>query len=578
MKLIECIPKELLDATNDFARKLEWARRVPPYEIHKWWARRYSGIIRLFLIYSYSEYNIIKNVDNYHKFVNDLYWNPPRVKNKILLDPFCGGGTILLEGSTLGFRSYGIEINKLQFNILNMYKSLTKLDIADLYNRIILVANQINNKLWHTYCEKWHDALVIHTYIAWKNKSDKFQLKFNEIKRYKTFSYYYCEMCNNIYKSNSNATKCIYCDNEFNKIYNNDFEFGKLQPYALEYYCFTCKTRKIKMPDHKDLKLFNITLDRNERRPIPLLNETRRLINKGFSDFNDLLTNRQIITFDNFLMSFKNTPYEGISKLMVSDALRSCSLLAYYSPKYRKVIPAFIIKSYWMPLQPVELNPLSFINDNSLRPLGRGNIISSFNKLIRAIDYMNYNHNYDYKAYLGDAEDILKKINKKIDIVFTDPPYVDYQFYSDLSLFSLSILNDITSKELNNLLDKELVVRKKSDMNKYKNKLSNIFNLLKRCLKGDGKILITFHHSDKKVIKEIIDIFRFNNLNLDALYPVIGESSGKLSKRKLYIDLLFVLSKKRKQTYYTSTDIWITEEDKKLIDSIGELVLYYDRK
>ena len=48
MKVIERIPQELLDATNEFAKNLEWSRRLPIYEIHKWWARRYSGIVRLF--------------------------------------------------------------------------------------------------------------------------------------------------------------------------------------------------------------------------------------------------------------------------------------------------------------------------------------------------------------------------------------------------------------------------------------------------------------------------------------------------------------------------------------------------
>ena len=575
MKLIERIPQELLDATNNFAKKLEWSRRVPVYEIHKWWARRYSGIVRLFLIYSYMDYNKIKKINNYDDFISEIYWNPPRIKGRTLLDPFCGGGTILLESSNLGFEACGIEINKLAFNILIAYKSLKKLDINSFQKHIMSFSRKINDKVWSTKCSEGHKSLIVHTFLSWKNKKDKLQMKYNEIKRVNNESIYYCEECNRVFKDKPDLNACPYCNNEFNKSFRG--EFDTLHPYAIEYYCPVCKKREIKKVDKNDLKLFYVFKNmKTKKKPIPKLNETTRLLNKGFKDFTDLLTFRQNFTFQEFLKQFKNTSYERISKLMVSDALRSCSLLAYYSPKYRKVIPAFVIKSYWLPSQPVELNPLSFIENNgTLRPLGRGNLISSFRKLVKTINY-DGGYNSNYNVYLGASQDKLKKIRKKFDIIFTDPPYADYQFYSDLSLFNLSIIDELSPKDLNYLLDKEIVLRKKEDIKSYKNQLYLVFMLMKKKLNRNGKIIVTFHHSDENMIKELLNIFKSLKLNLDAIYPVIGESSGKLSKRKLYFDLLFVLSTKKKETYYTTTNTFFTEEDKKLINSINKLVVYYN--
>lgn len=579
MKVIDKIPKELLDATNRFAIRLEWARRRPIYEIHKWWARRYSGIIRLFLIYSYLDYNSIKNVNNYNDFVVELYNNPPTVSNSSLLDPFCGGGTIILEASRLGFNAYGIEINKLAYMILDVYKYLKKADLTQFKKELINFAQEINSDIWSTKCIHGHNAFIIHTFLAWKNSNGIIQLKHNKLMDLSNnFGVFYCEKCDSIFKAKKDIDYCPKCFKEFNNNVENPKEYVELYPYAIEYYCPYCATRGLKALDELDRINFNgVNNIRICDFKIPELNETKRLIDKGFRYFDELLTPRQKMTFIKFLERFKGTAYEKISKIMVSDSLRSCSLLAYYSPKYRKVIPGFIIKSYWLPIQPVELNPLSFINDNgTLKPLGRGNLISSYRKLLRAAKN-GYEYKYDFQIYLGAAQDLLKDIKRKFDVVFTDPPYADYQFYSDLSLFSLSILGEADNHYINYLLNKEIVLRNQSKWESYLANIKKVFKLVREKLKKSGRIIITYHHSNINIIKAFIKIFKDIGLNLDAVYPVIGESSGKLTPRKMYIDLLFVFSKESKDTYWVSTDIYFTQHDKKLIESIGEIIDEYNR-
>lgn len=579
MKVIERIPQELLDATNEFAKNLEWSRRLPIYEIHKWWARRYSGIVRLFLIYSYLDYNKLNGVKDFNKFVSNLYWDPPKVDGKTLLDPFCGGGTIILEASKLGFESYGIEINKLAYLILDSYKKLNKLDLHKLKREIINFAEEINKGLWRTQCKKGHDAVIIHTFLAWKDKKGNLQIRTNKIKDLDgDKSVYYCEKCDQIFEEKSGISCCPFCCNDLYKQHNRQKEYCELHPYALEYYCPVCGVREIKKVDKLDVENFfnhNFKIKIQALTKIPPLNETNRLIKNGIRYFDELLTPRQRITFYEFLKRFRKTPYEKISKLMVSESLRSCSLLAYYSPKYKKVIPGFVIKSYWLPIQPVELNPVSFIDNGFLKPLGRGNLISSYKKIFKALKN-DYGYVNNYKVYLGASQDILKKLRKKFDIVFTDPPYADYQYYSDLSLFNLSFLQELNKEYMDYLLDKEIVLRKKSEIEHYISKLLEVFAFVKKRLSTNGKIIITFHYPDITVIKEFVSIFRQLQLNLDAVYPVFGESSGKLSKRKLYLDLLFVFSKRNTETYSVLTNIYLTKEDERLIQFIDRIVEEYN--
>ncbi len=571
------IPQQLLDATNEFAKNLEWSRRLPIYEIHKWWARRYSGIVRLFLIYSYLDIDELSKVSDYKKFVHNLYFNPPKIDRKSLLDPFCGGGTIILEASKLGFDSYGIEINKLAYLILDSYKELYHLSLYNLKNEVIKFVDEINKKFWTTRCKYGHEAIIIHTFLGWKDKEGKLQIKYNKITDLNNGkSLYYCEKCDILFEDKPDLDQCPYCGNYFNKNFNGPNDYKEIYPYAIEYYCPICKKREIKKADKEDIRNFfhieNLKISRVE---IPVLNETIRLVKKGFKYFDELLTPRQKITFFEFLNKFKGTPYEKISKLMVSDSLRSCSLLAYYSTKYKKVTPAFVIKSYWLPVQPVELNPVSYINDGIIRPLGRGNLISSFNKISKVINN-NDSYSNNYKIYFGAAQDILNKINKKFDIIFTDPPYADFQYYSDLSIFNLSILGELDEKYLGYLLNKEVVLRDRNDFSSYYSKLSQVFGLIKNHLTKKGKLLLTFHHSDMNLILDFLKTFKMLKFNLDAIYPVFGESSGKLMKRKLYIDLLFIFSLEKKETYYVPTNVYITEEDKKLINFIEKIERWYN--
>ena len=570
MKAVDQIPEELLDSVNDFAKSLEWVRRLPVYEVYKWWARRYSGIVRLFLVFSDMDYKHIKDSGDYSNLVRELYYNPPKVDGKKLLDPFVGGGSTLIEGSVVGYDPYGIEINRLACIGLEAIRDLPSTDLNSFEYEIRSVINSLLD-IWTTKCHNGHDAIIVYTFLAWKKENGELQIRINRVKG----NIYFCEKCNKLIRGD-NLDKCPDCENEFNKKLKRR-EFYELSPYAIEYYCPVCNTKSIKSPDPDDIRKYNsYKIDRITK--IPRLTETNRLFYAGIEYFEELFTPRQYITIKSFMDHFRDTPYEKIAKVVVSNVVRFCSILACFSNSGKKVLPAFVIKSYWLPTHPVEFNPIAFKNKNGLTSIGGVNIISSLNKLKKAKEFMVKNGiEPKYKIYCGPSQDIIPTLNETFDIVFTDPPYGDYQYYTDLSILGLSMIGEYCENMLSHTLQKEVVLRDKN-LKGFQIGLYDVFSKAISKLSDEGKIITTFHHHNEKVLYGFIEVFKNLPIRLHAIYPVIGESSGgTLYKRKLYLDLILVFGKKKQSIHYAFTKLKFTEYDEKLQNSILKLIDFYER-
>ena len=104
-------------------------------------------------------------------------------KNEIILDPFCGSGTTLLETILLGRNTIGIDINPLAILISEV--KTTPLDIAELSSAIQLIKERIRNcnkkttidfpNIEYWFCKKAIDELSKIKYVIQDTKS-----KFNE--------------------------------------------------------------------------------------------------------------------------------------------------------------------------------------------------------------------------------------------------------------------------------------------------------------------------------------------------------------------------------------------------------------
>jgi putative DNA methylase len=104
----------------------------PIYQMHKWFARRASCVFRAILL------GCLKpaGTDIIAEFYKD-HTHDPDTSNKIILDPFMGGGTTVVEALRLGCRVIGIDLNPVAWFIVKTEVEPVDIDaLKDAFERL----------------------------------------------------------------------------------------------------------------------------------------------------------------------------------------------------------------------------------------------------------------------------------------------------------------------------------------------------------------------------------------------------------------------------------------------------------
>src|SRR5512135_1655831 len=109
----------------------------PIYQMHKWFARRASCVFRAILL------GCLKpaGTDIMAEFYKD-HTNDPDTNGKLILDPFMGGGTTVVEALRLGCKVVGIDLNPVAWFIVKTETTPVDIDALqqsfdDLANRAV---------------------------------------------------------------------------------------------------------------------------------------------------------------------------------------------------------------------------------------------------------------------------------------------------------------------------------------------------------------------------------------------------------------------------------------------------------
>ncbi len=95
--------------------------------MNRWWARRSSAVFRAILIGLLDE-NPNADVRNLYANSNTKY---PQASEQVILDPFMGGGTTVVEALRVGFRTIGVDLNPLASFIVKNECTAVDLDNLD---------------------------------------------------------------------------------------------------------------------------------------------------------------------------------------------------------------------------------------------------------------------------------------------------------------------------------------------------------------------------------------------------------------------------------------------------------------
>lgn len=122
------------------------------------------------------EYFLDNHTDNFKK---EIFFN----QGDIVLDPFCGSGTTLVQSNELGMHSIGIDISS--FNALLSNCKVTKYDLSNIYNEISKITSALKSYISNTRTLEFEEKLTKQLYEFNNNffpvPEFKYRLKRKEI-------------------------------------------------------------------------------------------------------------------------------------------------------------------------------------------------------------------------------------------------------------------------------------------------------------------------------------------------------------------------------------------------------------
>lgn len=444
--VLECNPPVI------FASRLalrEGNYKKPIYQIHKWWARRIGSVFRMLLL------SATRPAEESKALGNGLFYQKHDLSGLVVLDPFVGGGTSVVEAAKCNANIIGVDIDPVACFITA--KELSSFDKDELLSAFRSVEEQVKNNILSWYRTKLSDGREgTAIYMFWVDQitcpeckaevpgHTHYQLNRDHRKKQQVA---FCSICNevSILPLNQNTLQCKACNNQTN------IKLGPIK--RLIFTCPSCKTtthirslvsknkpvpqklfalevlvdgtneRVFKKADSEDLVLYERAhLEWVHRRKfdkfvpseqIPVKDrEDPRPICDGYQRYRDLFNSRQLLCLSliaESIASIKDVNSREYLALAFSDCLASNNMFCFYAFDYQKLTPLFGLHAYTKVNRPVENNVWGI-------DIGRGSFEKCFNKLIRGKLYGREPFEFRYRdanskperVYTGD------KINSEI--------------------------------------------------------------------------------------------------------------------------------------------------------------------
>lgn len=449
------IPRETLLETAPpavFASRLalrEGNRKKPIYEIHKWWARRLGSVFRNLLISAATPSNQSSNGRFYKK--QDL-------RELVVLDPFVGGGTTLVEAAKCNANVIGVDIDPVACFVTQ--KELEPIGEPALEEAFRYVESRAKERILKWYRTTLSDGsrgTVIHVFWVEIIKCPDcgieaaghphYQLSRDPGRKRQAV---FCARCGEV------ATipllrkqfTCSQCGEKTN-IEQGPVEYGRYtcrcgeihrisdlaangrplpkEIFALEVLRENGEERVFKKADPWDIALYTRArkILRRLRKikaflppdeiPVKYRSDLRP-ISFGYRRYQELFNERQklcLLTLASTIASVPNARAREFLAAAFSDALAANNMLCFYAFDYRKLTPLFGLHAYHRVSRPVENNVWG-------TEVGRGSFLKCYRKLIRAKSYARTAFEYRYardterpqRVFTGER--IAPRVRKKI--------------------------------------------------------------------------------------------------------------------------------------------------------------------
>ena len=290
--------------------------------------------------------------------------------------------------------------------------------------------------------------------------------------------------------------------------------------------------------------------------------DARPLIH-GFSTYRQMFNDRQLLHLTHLgrtITSISDASLRHLLSIAYSEHLAANCMYTGYAFGYRRTSPLFSIHGYRHVTRPVEINPWLF-------GVGRGTYPNAVRKISRAIAYAKAPAAFVPKgirlgvgkaiivptvsqsaseviagkaraAVIAESSTALSRLpSSTVDIVLTDPPYLDNIAYSELSDFYLAWHQrlglapapfDDPAKPAPLADNMGLAQRDEESTARYRSDLTSIFTECRRVLRPSGVMAFTYHHDSALAWDAVAQALFDAGFACTGVLPLRGEGNGGL--------------------------------------------------
>ncbi len=462
----------------------EAVRPRDAYQAHKWFARRLAATARSLLVAAATP----AGGDFW-----DAYYRTADCSGLRVLDPFMGGGVMLLEARRLGAHAHGTDVEPVAAAVSDFQGRLADLpDLAPALSSLFDAAareveplyaarhGEGEGRLLHAFwvqvvdcagCGRPFDAHPSRR-VAWDDAAGRQTVV--------------CRGCGDVGTCATGSVLPCACGTATDPM-SGTVSYGKatcpscghaerlidvaartgsppaFRPFAVETIPggterrFAMRDRLIRAADADDIARYAEAGERLAREtasdpgflpraPVPAAGRfDDRLLRYGYRDYAGLHNARQSLHLGLLARALDDVGgAEGEAlRVAFSDHVATNNMLCGYSGGWRRLSPLFSIRAYRHIPRPVELNPWLSLNGRGTFP----NAVRSISRASRSLRGWTEPGRQgrpmpvpprpagDWDLRCADARDLSHVPDGSVDLVLTDPPYFDYVAYSELGHF-----------------------------------------------------------------------------------------------------------------------------------------------
>lgn len=384
-------------------------------------------------------------------------------------------------------------------------------------------------------------SFLIETFCTDFNK-DKFSVEVKkiveEVKKDKVYQEYF-------------YTKCRKCGSNLAVAQSFKWENGDIYEIGVE--CSDCKkdkkSRYLEKPNESDIlkvnKLNQISIDTwyPDDKFYNSPSFTANFINCiGGNKFSDLWTKRNLYVISKIFDKIIKIENIDLKRQLLFGFIKSIHLCTKMSvPRRSGANRGFSTSwgrsAYICASRQMEMNPLMVFYGNCFGKQSVESSLVDIKKYLGKIPKILYvdksnksnkSKSFDIKYGIVDINTITDFIeNESVDFIMTDPPYGGLVQYLDLSTIWLVWLKKIDQRFDPNY-DSEITIKKGiQEIDTYKIKFQNGIKNLFKILKGDGKIVFTFHNKDIKIWNAFLNAVSMSGFKIEKVIHQQNRRTGE---------------------------------------------------